>query len=174
MEKYIGTYHKSSPFIQNLLKKQICSFEISWQNSPPGLQIFQNLPLDSYSHVLAEIHPPPPPVCRFSQICHCTVTYTCLQKSPQFPDFPEISHWTVTYMCLFVPVWEIYSAILLLCSCLYLIQWRTTMNYPTWRHHVNSLKIQQGISCLQTNKQQIEQRIKDKKEQYEDNAARNL
>ena len=34
MEKYIGTYHKSSPFIKNLLKKQICSFEILWQNPP--------------------------------------------------------------------------------------------------------------------------------------------
>ena len=40
---------------------------------PPSLQIFQNLPLDSYLsylHVLAEI----PPVCRFSKICHWTVT----------------------------------------------------------------------------------------------------
>ena len=36
------------------------------------------------------------------------------------------------------------------------------------------LKIQQEISCLQMNKQQIEQRIKDTKEQYEDIAARNL
>ena len=36
------------------------------------------------------------------------------------------------------------------------------------------LKIQQEITCLQKNKQQIEQRIKDKKEQYEDIAARNL
>ena len=58
MEKYIGTYHKSSPFIQNLLKKQICSFEILWQNYPPSMQIFSNLPLDSYLHVLAEILPP--------------------------------------------------------------------------------------------------------------------
>ena len=41
MEKYIGTYHKSSPFLQNLLKKQICSFEILWQNYPPGMQISQ-------------------------------------------------------------------------------------------------------------------------------------
>ena len=36
------------------------------------------------------------------------------------------------------------------------------------------LKIQQEISCLQANRQQIEQRIKDKKEQYEDIAERNL
>ena len=153
MEKYIGTYHKSSPFIQNLLKKQICSFEILWQNYPP-------------------------PVCRFSQICHWTFTYICLQKSlpvcrsPPVCRFSKICHWTITYMCLqipplcrfsqichslqiyfnlyaeipptpltcpcFVTVWEIYSAILLLCSCLYFTQWRTTMNYPTWRHHVNS------------------------------------
>ena len=62
----------------------------------PSLQIFQNLPLDSYLHVLAEIPPQfadfpksatghlpklstcayrnSPPVCRFSQICHWTVT----------------------------------------------------------------------------------------------------
>ena len=35
MEKSIGTCYKSSPFIQNLLKKQICSFEILWQKYPP-------------------------------------------------------------------------------------------------------------------------------------------
>ena len=63
MEKYIGTYHKSSPFIQNLLKKQICSFEILWQSNPP-------------------------PVCSFSQICHWTVAYMCLWKSPP-PVFPK-------------------------------------------------------------------------------------
>ena len=80
MEKYIGTYHKSSPFIQNLLKKQICSFEMSWQNPPrfadfsksatgqlltcacrnstPGLQIF----LKSATH------------CRFTEILHAEIT----------------------------------------------------------------------------------------------------
>ena len=51
MEKYIGTYHKSSPFIQNLLKKQICCFEILWQNyPPPPLQIFSNLQLANCSN----------------------------------------------------------------------------------------------------------------------------
>ena len=51
MEKYIGTYHKSSLFIQNLLKKQICSFEILWQNYPPtSLQIFSNLQLANCSN----------------------------------------------------------------------------------------------------------------------------
>ena len=69
------------------------------RNYLPGVQIFQNLPLDSslsYLHVLAEIPPPslqifqnlpldsylptcacrnyPPPICRFSKICHWTVT----------------------------------------------------------------------------------------------------
>ena len=172
------------------MKKQICSFEILWQNSspprfaeflksatgqmltcacripsPPGLQIFSKLPLDSYLHVLPEIPPPPPPICRFSKICYWTVTYMCLQKSPpMFADFPKsATHCRCTEICMqisptpqrfadflksvtgqlltcacFVPVWEIYSAILLLCSCLYFTQWRTTMNYPTWRHHVNS------------------------------------
>ena len=56
---------------------------------PPGVQIFQNLPLDSYLsylHVLAEI----PPVCRFSKICHWTATYMCLQKFPPWgADFPK-------------------------------------------------------------------------------------
>ena len=265
MEKYIGTYHKSSPFIKNLLKKQICSFEILWQNPPPvcrfskichwtvtymclqnspwfadllksatgqlltcacrippSMQIFSNLPLDSYLHVLAEIPPqfadllksatgqlltcacrippsmqifkksatgqlptcafrnPPKkksatgqlltgacrfPPCRFSQICHLLQIYwisACRNPNPP-----------LTCPC-FVPVWEIYSAILLLCSCLYFTQWRTTMNISYMETSCELLKIQQEISCLQMNKQQIEQRIKDKKEQYEDIAARNL
>ena len=66
------------------------------RNSPPSLQIFQNLPLDSYLsylHVLAEI---PPPVCRFSKICHWTATYMCLQKFPPVCRFSKICHWTVT------------------------------------------------------------------------------
>ena len=82
MEKYIGTYNKSSPFIQNLLKKQICSFEILWQNyPPPGLQIFSNLPLDSCLHVLAES----PHFADFlNSATHCRFTEICKQKSPQY------------------------------------------------------------------------------------------
>ena len=63
------------------------------RNSAPHLEIFQNLSLDSYLsylHVLAEI---PPPIWRFSEICHWTVTevtYMCLQKfCPPFGDFPK-------------------------------------------------------------------------------------
>ena len=41
---------------------QICHWTFTkkpaCRNSPPGLQIFQNLPLESYLHVLAEIPPP--------------------------------------------------------------------------------------------------------------------
>ena len=101
---------------------------------PPSLQIFRksatgqlprlpswNLPLDRYLHMLSEISP----ICRFTKICHWTVTsvtYICLQKFPTwFGDFPksatvqlpkllicacrnsppvcrfsEICHWTVT------------------------------------------------------------------------------
>ena len=120
--------HKSSPFIQNLLKKQICSFEILWPNyPPPSMQIFQNLLLDSYLHVLAEIppiadflksttgqlfklptcacrNPPWPPVCRFSQICHWTVAYKCLQKS-QPPTYMSLfCHCLGDLFCNFIIV----------------------------------------------------------------------
>ena len=37
-----------------------------------------------------------PPVCRFSKICHWTVTYMCLQKFPPGCRFSKIFHWTVT------------------------------------------------------------------------------
>ena len=91
------------------------------QKFPPSLQNFWNLPLAnhlSYLHVLTRN---PPWVCRFSEICHWTDTYICLQKFPPFADFPksatvhlpkllicafrnshsvcrfsEICHWTVT------------------------------------------------------------------------------
>ena len=66
------------------------------RNSPsPVCRFFKNLPLDSYLsylHVLAE----PPPVCRFSEICHWTVTYMCLQKFTLVCRFSEFCHWTVT------------------------------------------------------------------------------
>ena len=137
MEKYIGTYHKSSPFIQNLLKKQICSFEISWQN-PPQVCRFSKICHWTVPYICLQKFPLPP-VCRFSQICHWTIADMCLRKSPpRFPDFLKSVTGQLPTCACFVPVWEIYSAILLLCSCLYFIQWRTTMNYPTWRHHVNS------------------------------------
>ena len=74
--------------------------------NPSSLQIFSNLPLDSYLHVLAEIPPfadflksatgqlltcacrNSPPICKFSKIFHWTVTYMCLQKfPPPFADF---------------------------------------------------------------------------------------
>ena len=126
MEKYIGTYHKSSPFIQNLLKTQICTLKSCGRITPPSMQISSNLPVDSYLHVLAEIPPSP---WKFSPFCHSLQIYWNLHA-----EIPTPPH---TCPC-FVTVWEIYSAILLLCSCLYFTQWRTTMNYPTWRHHVNS------------------------------------
>ena len=44
----------------------------AYKNSATSLQIFLNLPLDSYLHVLAEISPQG---CRFSKICHWTVRY---------------------------------------------------------------------------------------------------
>ena len=57
------------------------------RNSPCSLQIFQNLPLDSYLATCA-CRNSPPPVCRFSKICHWTDTYMCLQKFPPwFADF---------------------------------------------------------------------------------------
>ena len=88
----------------------------------PSLQIFWNLPLDSYLsylHVLAQI---PPPSLQIFWNCHWTVTYMSLQKFPphfadflksatgQLPKLPtctltnpppvcrfsEICHWTVT------------------------------------------------------------------------------
>ena len=97
--------------------------------NPPSLQIFQNLPLDSYLsylHVLADSLPSP--VCRFSKICHHgqLPKYMCLQKffpwgadysksatgqlpklptcacrnSPPVCRFSKICHWTDSYMCL--------------------------------------------------------------------------
>ena len=72
MEKYIGTYHKSSPLIQNLWKKQICGFEILWQHYPPK----------------------PPKISSNLQLC------ADLLKSADLVDFPQIFQWTVTYMCL--------------------------------------------------------------------------
>ena len=84
MEKYIGTYRKSSPFIQNLLKKQTCSFEILWQNYPPHLEIFSQI---CCSAVLLKS------VCRISpfgdfflkssNLPLCRFTEICMQKSPQ-------------------------------------------------------------------------------------------
>ena len=68
MEKYIGTYHKSSPFIQNLLKKQICSFAILWQNYPP-MEIFSQI-CHSADLLKSACRNSPPPIWRFSQICH--------------------------------------------------------------------------------------------------------
>ena len=52
------------------------------QKFPPGVQIFPNLPLDSYLsylHVLTEI---PSQFVDFPKICHWTDTYMCLQKCP--------------------------------------------------------------------------------------------
>ena len=79
------------------------------------------------TYMLAEI----PPICRVSKIGHSLQIYWNLHAGNPTPP--------LTFPC-YVTVWEIYSAILLLCRCLYFTQWRTTMNYPTWRHHVNSWK----------------------------------
>ena len=115
METYIGTYHISSPFIQNLLKKQICGFEILWQNYPPPLQIFSNLQLpNSSNHVdlmksACRITQPTHPLLqilsnllltadflksacrippRFPQICYSAD----LLKSADLVDFPKSSN----------------------------------------------------------------------------------
>ena len=70
------------------------------QKFPPSLQIFQNLPLDRYLHVLTEI---PPPGCRFlkshnlpldsylrfSKICYWTICACRNYPTPQFVDFPK-------------------------------------------------------------------------------------
>ena len=55
------------------------------RNSPLGCQISSNLPLQIYSNLLVEIHPP---VCRFTNICWkkfppvCRFTKICWQEFP--------------------------------------------------------------------------------------------
>ena len=67
MEKYIGTYHKSSSFIQNLLKKQICSCEILWKNNnPPGLTKKNLLESCRFTEICMQ----KPPWGMLSQMCH--------------------------------------------------------------------------------------------------------
>ena len=84
MEKYIGTYHKSSPFIQNVLKKQICSFEILWQNYPPPTfgDFFPNLPICRFTEICMQKSPPPQFGDFFSNLTLCRFAEICMQKFP--------------------------------------------------------------------------------------------
>ena len=93
------------------------------QKFPPGVQIFKNLPLDSYLsylHVLADILPQfadflksataqiPPCACRNSPLQFADIsksatgqiprlpTCACRNYPLQFADLSEICHWTVT------------------------------------------------------------------------------
>ena len=90
MEKYIGTYHKSSPFIQNLLKKQICSFEILWQNYPPPVWRFFSWICYSADLLKSVCRNPPHTQCGdfFSNLLLCRFTEICMQYPPPlFGDF---------------------------------------------------------------------------------------
>ena len=105
MEKYIGTYHKSSPFIHNLLKKQICSFEILWSNyPPPWLEIFSQICCSA--DLLKSVCSIPPflrgeifftnlPLCRFTEIC--------MQNPPFWRFFSNLPLFRFTEICMQKP-----------------------------------------------------------------------